>query len=119
MDVPGWVGIGLAAVVVMALLGLLATAVFLLLKLWRMLSVVRDENMPTAGKLTFWAALVYAVFPFDFLPDPIYLDDVGILAGAVAVLTHLASKYGIPVEDADDVDAMEEIPASGRSSTVR
>jgi uncharacterized membrane protein YkvA (DUF1232 family) len=96
----------------MALVGLLATAVYLLLKLWRMLSVVRDDAMPMAGKLTFWGALAYAVFPFDFLPDPIYLDDVGVLAGAVTVLTHLASKYGITDDDADDGGAVEEIPVS-------
>ena len=42
-----------------------------------------------------WTALIYAVFPVDLLPDPIYLDDIGVMAGAIGYITHLARKYQI------------------------
>jgi len=37
----------------------------------------------------FWGALAYLVFPIDILPDPIYIDDIGVLAGALFFLTRL------------------------------
>jgi uncharacterized membrane protein YkvA (DUF1232 family) len=95
MDQSGSAGtvvlIGLVAVLAV----IFAVAVFLLVKLLRMFSIVRSDAMPVQGKVTFWAALIYAVFPVDLLPDPIYLDDIGVLAAAVAYLANLATKHGI------------------------
>ena len=39
------------------------------------------------GKVAFYGALAYTIFPVDLLPDPIYLDDIGVLAAAVFYLT--------------------------------
>jgi 4-amino-4-deoxy-L-arabinose transferase-like glycosyltransferase len=44
------------------------------------------------GKIAFWGALIYTVFPLDILPDPIYLDDMAVLGTALAVLTRLWRK---------------------------
>ncbi|MCW2504038.1 MAG: hypothetical protein JWO79_2322, partial [Actinomycetia bacterium] len=44
------------------------------------------------GKIAFWGALIYTVFPIDLLPDPIYLDDMGVLAGSAIYLTRLIHK---------------------------
>ncbi|MFI6261789.1 hypothetical protein [Micromonospora sp. NPDC051006] len=56
--------------------------------------VVRARRMLTAlggsGKVAFYGALIYTIFPVDVLPDPIYLDDMGVLAGALIYLTRLA-----------------------------
>ncbi|SCG62583.1 Protein of unknown function [Micromonospora halophytica] len=56
--------------------------------------VVRARRMlgtlGVGGKVAFYGALIYTVFPVDVLPDPIYLDDVGVLAGALIYLTRLA-----------------------------
>ncbi|MGK5441893.1 hypothetical protein ACSNN7_08730 [Micromonospora sp. URMC 105] len=56
--------------------------------------VVRTRRMlgslGVGGKVAFYGALVYAIFPVDVLPDPIFLDDMGILAGALIYLTRLA-----------------------------
>jgi uncharacterized membrane protein YkvA (DUF1232 family) len=73
------VGLGLLAVVTLIIavkfaLRLLATK--------RMLG-----ELGTGGKVAFYGALLYTVFPVDLLPDPIYLDDIGVLATALAVLT--------------------------------
>ena len=56
--------------------------------------VVRARRMlgtlGVGGKVAFYGALIYTVFPVDVLPDPIYLDDLGVLAGALIYLTRLA-----------------------------
>lgn len=38
-------------------------------------------------KIAYYGALAYMIFPVDLLPDPIYLDDIGVLAAAVLYLT--------------------------------
>jgi uncharacterized membrane protein YkvA (DUF1232 family) len=73
------VGLGLLAVVTLIVavkfaLRLLATK--------RMLG-----ELGTGGKVAFYGALLYTIFPVDLLPDPIYLDDIGVLATALAFLT--------------------------------
>ena len=85
------------AVLVLVLAALLAVAVFLFVRLVRLWAAVRDPRMPTQGKVAFWVAAVYALFPLDVLPDPVYLDDAGVLAFAVAFVTNLARKHGIAV----------------------
>ncbi|MEK8108419.1 YkvA family protein [Micromonospora sp. M12] len=58
--------------------------------------VVRTRRMLTGlgagGKIAFYGALIYTIFPIDVLPDPIYLDDMGVLAGALIYLTRLVHK---------------------------
>ena len=83
------------AVLVVLLAALLAVAVVFFVRLVRLWAAVRDPRMPTRGKVAFWVAAVYAVFPVDVLPDPVYLDDAGVLAFAVAFVTNLARKHGI------------------------
>ncbi|MEV4754187.1 YkvA family protein [Micromonospora sp. NPDC049559] len=87
-------------VVLLVLLGLvvvatLAVAVFFLVRLLRMRTLLRSSAMPVSGKVAFWAALIYSVSPADLLPDPVYLDDIGILVGAIGYLGHLARKHGV------------------------
>ena len=45
------------------------------------------------GKVAFYGALMYTILPIDLLPDPIYLDDMGVLAGALIYLTRLVHKH--------------------------
>jgi uncharacterized membrane protein YkvA (DUF1232 family) len=49
-------------------------------------------ELGTGGQVAFWGALLYTIFPIDLLPDPIYLDDMAVLAAALAYLTHLWRK---------------------------
>ncbi|MEU1587387.1 YkvA family protein [Micromonospora sp. NPDC005710] len=55
--------------------------------------VVRTRRLLTGlgagGKVAFYGALAYTIFPIDVLPDPIYLDDMGVLAAALIYLTRL------------------------------
>jgi uncharacterized membrane protein YkvA (DUF1232 family) len=94
MDLSSWPTLLLILLgVILAVL--FGVAVYLLVKLVRLFSYVRSEAMPLEGKLAFWGSLIYTIFPLDLLPDPIYLDDIGVLAAAVTYLTRLADKHGI------------------------
>jgi hypothetical protein len=58
--------------------------------------VVRTRRMlgdlGAGGKVAFWGAMIYTVLPVDLLPDPVYLDDMGVLATALIYLTRLVHK---------------------------
>ncbi|PWR11445.1 hypothetical protein DKT68_05755 [Micromonospora acroterricola] len=58
--------------------------------------VVRTRRLLTGlgagGKVAFYGALIYTIFPVDLLPDPIYLDDMGVLAGALIYLSRLVQQ---------------------------
>ena len=64
--------------------------------------VVRTRKMlgtlGVGGKIAFWGALIYTVLPVDLLPDPVYLDDMGVLAGALIYLTRLVHKHRAQAE---------------------
>jgi 4-amino-4-deoxy-L-arabinose transferase-like glycosyltransferase len=88
MSREAWIAIGVVAalIIVAGIFG----AVRLLVRLWGTRKVLGE--LGTGGKVAFWGALIYTIFPIDLLPDPIYLDDMGLLAGALLYLTHLVRK---------------------------
>jgi len=50
------------------------------------------------GKIAFYGALAYTILPVDLLPDPIFLDDLAVLAAGLAYLTKLLrEQQGQPV----------------------
>ncbi|MBG0850609.1 DUF1232 domain-containing protein [Streptomyces spinoverrucosus] len=75
----------LAVVAVIAAL-LLAAAVGLLVRLIRARRGLRRAGLPTGPRWVFWGAVLYFVLPTDLLPDPVYLDDVGVLLLALRTL---------------------------------
>ncbi|MGA4731127.1 hypothetical protein ACPB67_27240 [Micromonospora taraxaci] len=87
MSRQAWVLVVIAGILAIATL---AGAVMLAVR------VVRTRRMltglGTGGKVAFYGALIYTIFPVDVLPDPIYLDDMGVLAGALIYLTRLVHK---------------------------
>jgi hypothetical protein len=46
-------------------------------------------QLGASGKIAFYGALLYTIFPIDLLPDPMYLDDMAVLGGALFYLTKL------------------------------
>jgi hypothetical protein len=52
-------------------------------------------DLGSGGKVAFYGSLLYAFFPVDLLPVPIYLDDMAVLGGALVYLTRLARKRGL------------------------
>ncbi|MDX2602249.1 YkvA family protein [Streptomyces caniscabiei] len=79
MDSWTWVIVAVA-VVAAALLG---AAVWLLLRLVRTRRELRRAGLPTGPKWVFWGAVLYLVLPTDLVPDPVYLDDIGVLLLAI------------------------------------
>ncbi|SCE84619.1 Protein of unknown function [Micromonospora chaiyaphumensis] len=71
--------------------------------------VVRTRRMLGAlgvgGKVAFYGALIYTILPVDVLPDPIYLDDMGVLAGALIYLGRLAAKQRAAQRAAGDASS--------------
>lgn len=80
-----WVVVAIVAIV---------TVVFAIKLVLRLLATRKMlGELGTGGKVAFYGALVYTIFPVDLLPDPIYLDDIGVLATALTVLTTLVRKH--------------------------
>lgn len=71
-------------------LATLVGAIVLLVRVVRTRRLLAD--LGAGGKVAFYGALIYTIFPVDLLPDPIYLDDMGVLAGALLYLTRQVHK---------------------------
>jgi hypothetical protein len=54
----------------------------------------RLGELGPGGKFAFYGSLFYTFFPLDILPDPIYLDDMTVLGGALLYLTKLLNDRG-------------------------
>ena len=72
------------------LIAVLVVAIVLAVRVWKTGKYLQAMGM--GGRWVFWGALIYTIFPIDLLPDPIYLDDVGVLGGALIYLSRLAVK---------------------------
>ncbi|MER7486020.1 YkvA family protein [Streptomyces sp. NPDC126497] len=76
------------ALVVAAVLAavVLAGAVAALVRLVRTRRELRHAGLPTGPRWVFWGAILYLVLPVDLLPDPVYLDDMGVLLFALRTM---------------------------------
>jgi hypothetical protein len=84
----------IAVAVVVGIVALLTLygAIRLLVKLVRTRRLLGE--LGGGGQVVFWGAILYTIFPFDLLPDPIYLDDMAVLGGALLYLTKLVRDRG-------------------------
>ncbi|MER6984047.1 DUF1232 domain-containing protein [Streptomyces carpinensis] len=73
----------------------LVLAVGLLVRLVRARRDLRRAGLPTGPRWVFWGAVLYLVLPVDLLPDPVYLDDIGVLLLALRTL-HAAAGDAMP-----------------------
>ncbi|MEV4540686.1 hypothetical protein DLJ47_26660 [Micromonospora sp. S4605] len=87
MSSEAWLVVAVVGVLVVAML---TGAVLLAVRVVRVRRMLGE--LGGGGKVAFYGALIYAIFPVDLLPDPIYLDDIGVLAGALIYLTRLVGK---------------------------
>jgi hypothetical protein len=92
MDTWTWVLVAAAV----AAAAVLAVAVALLLRLVRTRRDLRRAGLPTGPRWVFWGAVLYLVLPADLVPDPVYLDDIGILL--LALRSMRTARDGIPVD---------------------
>jgi uncharacterized membrane protein YkvA (DUF1232 family) len=83
-----WILIGAIVLIVGAI-----TLFFALRLMFKLVATKRALNqLGAGGKFAFWGALAYLIFPIDILPDPIYLDDMAVVGGALFFLTRLLRK---------------------------
>ncbi len=106
-DDPGG---SMVVLLIVAFVVSVAVAGFFLIRLLLKFRLVHHHLMPLGGKLAFWAAVAYTVLPLDVLPDPLLLDDIGVLALAVAYINYLASSR----QPADELDEGRRQPPSTR-----
>ncbi|GAA2543054.1 YkvA family protein [Streptomyces sp. NPDC000678] len=64
----------------------LAGAVAVLVRLVRTRRELRRAGLPTGPRWVFWGAVLYLVLPADLLPDPVFLDDIGVLLLALRTM---------------------------------
>jgi uncharacterized membrane protein YkvA (DUF1232 family) len=57
----------------------LCVAVGVLVRLVRTRRDLRKAGLPSGPRWVFWGAVLYFVLPADLVPDPVYLDDIGVL----------------------------------------
>jgi uncharacterized membrane protein YkvA (DUF1232 family) len=76
----------LVVVMAVAAVALFAAATAVLTRLIRTRRGLRRAGLPTGPRWVFWGAVLYFVFPADLLPDPVYLDDIGMLVLALRSL---------------------------------
>ena len=103
MDSSLW----LIVAVVLALVAAGFAAV-LLVRVFRARRLLLDAGVPLRSKALFWAAVVYTVSPIDLIPDPVYLDDIGVLLIALRVL-----QAAVSGSDADPRELPGDSKASG------
>ncbi|MFP3990583.1 YkvA family protein [Streptomyces sp. E11-3] len=84
----------IAAVVGLILLTTVVLVIVLLVRLVRARKLLRDAGVPLENKLAFWGALLYVISPVDLLPDPILLDDIGVLLLALRSLHNAKDAAG-------------------------
>ncbi|MEV0038355.1 DUF1232 domain-containing protein [Streptomyces sp. NPDC050804] len=75
--------IAVAAVLVALTLGV---AIALVVRLVRARRALRRAGLPAERRWVFWAAIGYLVLPVDLLPDPVFVDDIGVLMLALRSL---------------------------------
>lgn len=85
MSREAWIVVGVVGAIIA-----LVTIFFALKLVFRLVAVRRMMGqLGTGGKVAFWGAMAYTIFPIDLLPDPIYLDDMAVLGGALFYLQKL------------------------------
>jgi uncharacterized membrane protein YkvA (DUF1232 family) len=82
-------------VAALAAAAVLAVAVGVVVRLVRTRQGLRRAGLPTGPRWIFWGAVAYFVLPADLLPDPVYLDDIGVLL--LALRSMRRSARGEPV----------------------
>ncbi|MFJ9624367.1 YkvA family protein [Streptomyces sp. NPDC101181] len=90
MDTTAWLVVAAVAALIT-----LALAVVLLVRVFKARKLLMDAGVPLRSKALVWAAVIYTVSPVDLLPDPVYLDDIGLLLVALRSLHSAAAAAGV------------------------
>lgn len=72
----------------------LGLVIALAVRLVRVRRELRRAGVPDGNRWVFWGALAYVVLPVDLLPDPVLLDDIGVLLLALRSMHATADREG-------------------------
>jgi uncharacterized membrane protein YkvA (DUF1232 family) len=86
LDWEYWEGQFLAALIAIAVVTAVVVVVLVVTLVRKHRQVNRPET-PLPVKLSYYASIAYAVFPVDLLPDPLLIDDIGVLAAALVYVS--------------------------------
>ncbi|MCP3819683.1 YkvA family protein [Streptomyces sp. A3M-1-3] len=106
-----------AIVVVLAVLTL-GLVIALVVRMVRVRRELRRAGVPAGSRWAFWGALAYVVLPVDLLPDPVLLDDIGVLLIALRSLHATADREGAPLSPAPSPAASPGMELRARGSRV-
>ncbi len=84
--------------------GLAIAAAVLLVRVLRARRLLLDAGIPLRDKALFWVAVIYTVSPVDLVPDPVYLDDIGVLLLALRSLHAAAAAATATTRPAKEPD---------------
>ncbi|MFJ4860636.1 MULTISPECIES: YkvA family protein [unclassified Streptomyces] len=93
MDGTVWLVLGVVVAV-----GLGIAAAVLLVRVFAARRLLLDAGIPLRDKALFWVAVAYTISPVDLIPDPVYLDDIGVLLLALRSL-HAAAGAVRPTKE--------------------
>ncbi len=79
----------------LAVVAMVVFAVILLVKMVKARKLLTEAGIPAENKFLFWGAVAYLVSPVDLLPDPVLLDDIGVMLIALRSLYAAAEKAGV------------------------
>ncbi|WP_055601264.1 YkvA family protein [Streptomyces aureus] len=103
-------------VALVLLLAVAGCAAVLLVRVLRTRRLLVEAGVPLQSKALFWAAVVYTVSPVDLIPDPVYLDDIGVLLIALRALHAAVARSGAAPEG---LPTGPDAPLSGASKVPR
>lgn len=85
----------LSALGVLALVLVVVSAVVALVLVIAMIRrhrKVHQPGVPVSAKVSYYGSIAYTLFPIDLLPDPILVDDIGVLAAALVYVGHVLKR---------------------------
>jgi uncharacterized membrane protein YkvA (DUF1232 family) len=86
----GWDVLSALGVVTLVLIVVSAAVMLVLvITMIRRHRKVHQPGVPVSAKVSYYGSIVYALFPLDLLPDPILVDDIGVLAAALLYVGHM------------------------------
>jgi uncharacterized membrane protein YkvA (DUF1232 family) len=93
MPDTGWDALSALGVVALVLIVVSAVVVLgLVIAMIRRHRKVHRPGVPVSAKVSYYGSIAYAVLPLDLLPDPILVDDIGVLAAALLYVGHVLKR---------------------------
>jgi uncharacterized membrane protein YkvA (DUF1232 family) len=95
MPDPGWDVLSTLGVLALILIVVSAVVVLVLaITMIRRHRKVHQPGVPVSAKVSYYGSIAYAVLPVDLLPDPILVDDIGVLATALVYVGSVLKRVG-------------------------